>query len=132
MHLDGVQQVGNAAGRHHLGNGIFRNSASANSARSPNQDALNGIPDSFASNAARPTICWSVEALAFPPVGIPTSGVHRHFHAARPGFTQLVAREVAALTIRRAGVMKPFLFWVRLVVGEPVLGLAPGLLGAQH
>src|SRR5262249_2648983 len=108
-------------GRYQFTECIFRNSAGADTARSPNQNTLHSIADNLARNAAGPSYRWSIKAAPFPPVGITASGVHSGFQHGPKGFADLAARHQQAFARLCAGGVKFNLLRIRVVVGEPVL-----------
>ena len=61
-----------------------------------------------------------IEAAAFPPGGIATREMHRHFHGAAKRLALLVARAQEALPAGRAEVMELLLPCVGHIVAEAV------------
>src|SRR5262249_13704043 len=76
LHFDCADQIRNAPSGDGLKNGVFRNTARADSARAAKQASLHGVTSNLAGYATRPPDCWLVEAFALEPIGIAASGVH--------------------------------------------------------
>src|SRR5262249_30571107 len=99
----------------------FRNGARSYRARPANKNALHRVPDNLASDAARPAVCWPIEATPFPPVGIAPGRVYCRLKAAGQSFADLIAGHEQPLARLGACGMKLKLLWIWLVIGEPVL-----------
>lgn len=97
----------------------------------PDQDLLHCVADNFASDTTGPADNGTVEAFAFPPVGIATSGVHCRLEATRQRLAELIARHEQALTILGARRMEFDLFGIGAVISQPVFSESSLLLVRQ-
>src|SRR5262249_50815567 len=96
------EQVRDAAGRHQLADCILRNSASANTARSPDENTLNSIANNLARDTTGPSDCWPIKAASFPIRGVTSRCVHGGFHAAGQRLADLIAGHKQALAVGSA------------------------------
>ena len=98
--FDAVQQIGCAAGRNQINDGIFRNGARAWLAWPADEDSLHRIACRLVRSAGT-TNRWLVEA-PFLPVGIVASCVHGALHRARKRLPALICGDKKSLATPRA------------------------------
>src|SRR5262249_40772307 len=91
LDLDYSNKIGNAASGDGFKDAILGNSAGADSARTPQQNALHRIPGNLAGYTAGPSHRWAVEPLALPPIWIAPGRVHGGFETAGQCLAQLIA-----------------------------------------
>src|SRR5262249_6182275 len=132
LHFDCADQIRNAPSGDGLKNGVFRNTARADSARAAKQASLHGVTSNLAGYATRPPDCWLVEAFALEPIGIAASGVHSRFHASAKCLPALIGGAQHSLAIFGARVMESELPVVLLVVLQPISGEAAFPLRLQR
>ena len=88
-----------------------------------------GVPHHLARDTAGPTDDRPVKSLAFPPLGITTGGMHRHFKSARESFPELISSHEESLAVRITREVEFDLLCVGLVVLKSVFSESSGLLG---
>src|SRR5262245_46042245 len=119
---DGIQQLGNAACRYKLNDGILPHRAASLLPGATDEDLLDSVPHDLAGDATGPTNCWLVEAFAPPVIGISAGSVHRGLEATGQRLAELIACHEKTLTVCSSSFMEFELLIIRPVIVEPVLG----------